>query len=376
MAIRLYESWTSIIVNVDSLDRKYPGGVLKFLETEFPIKRSFVDKVRALFRKPTIEDYDGVDKFSGVRVFGTRGCDGNLFYLSTDNKDEIKSLENLLISFGLISNEKSNDCDYYIFKKRDFMSGVKRPASWLQIDFAEASDSTRDKSIKFAEVSVYPFKMPYKPSRFRAIQGGINYQTQKHWIECQNAIKENKPEVLFDLSQIYIRHLNASLWDEIPSLDSFIDAYLTGNKSNIPSKLWYIFDGSKEHDDEKRRLVLYDKSLNEPSNNPTTMSDEELLHDLAMAWRTLDPELIIQHLAPEFRYDSMWVFESLDHDGYADYIRGKFNTIKRTGSLLEIKEIPGRNAIAISQDGKEPAYYIIKIQDGKIVKGDLTAFLM
>ena len=86
MAIRLYESWTSIIVNVESLDRKYPGGFLKFLETEFPIKRFFVDKVRALFRKPTIEDYDSVDTFSGVRVFGTRGCDGNLFYLSSSNK--------------------------------------------------------------------------------------------------------------------------------------------------------------------------------------------------------------------------------------------------------------------------------------------------
>lgn len=106
------------------------------------------------------------------------------------------------------------------------------------------------------------------------------------------------------------------------------------------------------------------------------LTDEQIVYDLATAWRTLNPELIIQHLAPEFRYDSMWVFESLDHDGYADYIRGKFSTIKRTGSHLDIKEIPGRNAIAISQDGKEPAFYIIKIQDGKIVKGDLTAFLM
>lgn len=106
------------------------------------------------------------------------------------------------------------------------------------------------------------------------------------------------------------------------------------------------------------------------------MTNEEIVRDLAEAWRTLDAELIIRHLAPEFRYDSMWVFEWLDRDGYAEYIRGKFNTIKRTGSKIDVQEIPKRNAIALSQDGKEPIFYIIKIENGKIIKGDLTAFLM
>ena len=106
------------------------------------------------------------------------------------------------------------------------------------------------------------------------------------------------------------------------------------------------------------------------------MTNEEIVRDLAEAWRTLDAELIIRHLAPEFRYDSMWVFEWLDRDGYAEYIRGKFDAIRKSGSQLNIREVPGHDAIAISQDGKAPAYYIIKIEDGKIVKGDLTAFLM
>lgn len=103
--------------------------------------------------------------------------------------------------------------------------------------------------------------------------------------------------------------------------------------------------------------------------------NEQIVHDLATAWRTLNPELIIKHLATTFQYDSMWVFESLDYEGYAKYIRGKFHTIKRSGSQLTIKEVPGRKAISISQDGKEPVYYVIKIKDGKIVKGDLTAFV-
>lgn len=104
-------------------------------------------------------------------------------------------------------------------------------------------------------------------------------------------------------------------------------------------------------------------------------TNEQIVHDLAEAWRTLNPELLIKHLAPEFQYDSMWVFESLDHDGYVDYIRGKFNTIKKSGSRLTIHEVPGHNAIAIMQGNSEPAYYVIEIKDGKIVKGDLTAFI-
>ena len=104
-------------------------------------------------------------------------------------------------------------------------------------------------------------------------------------------------------------------------------------------------------------------------------TNEQIVHDLAEAWRTLNPELLIRHLAPEFKYDSMWVFESLDHDGYVDYIRGKFNTIKKSGSRLTIHEVPGCNAIAIVQAAGEPTYYVIEIKDGKIVKGDLTAFI-
>ena len=105
------------------------------------------------------------------------------------------------------------------------------------------------------------------------------------------------------------------------------------------------------------------------------VANEQIIHDFAEAWRTLNPELLIQLLAPEFQYHSMWVFESLDHDGYVDYIRGKFSTIKKSGSRLAIHEVPGRSAIAIVQDGNEPVFYIIEIKDGKIVKGDVTAFL-
>ena len=60
---------------------------------------------------------------------------------------------------------------------------------------------------------------------------------------------------------------------------------------------------------------------------------------------------------------------------YHDTGTGKTYTTLSILDKLEIKEAPGRNAIAIRQDDKESAFYIIQIKDGKIVKGDLMAFL-
>ena len=49
-----------------------------------------------------------------------------------------------------------------------------------------------------------------------------------------------------------------------------------------------------------------------------------ILLDFCKAWQTFDADLIIQHLDDGFVYDSQWVFESLNRDEYANYIRGKF----------------------------------------------------
>ena len=372
MAICVNESWTTIIVNVDSINRCYQGGILQFLANEFPVKsKSFMTKIKSSFIKPKIEDYDSIDIASGVHVYGTRGCDGNLFFLSTSIIEEIKSLDEKLASFGLVSNKLSHDCDYYIFTDNDLLPGKKMLCKWLQIDYTEAADTSEDKSIQFSQLSICPFKMPYKPSKFKTRQGGFIYDTQRYWEECQKATKDGNPDVIFNLSAIAFRHHNFSLQETIPDLDTFIAAYISGDKSQIPSRLWFILDGSKDRDDQRRRIILYSDKDKEP---PLTQ-DKQIINDLVTAWRTLSPELLIQHLAPEFRYDSMWVFESLDHDGYVDYIREKFNTINRSGSQLFIQEVPGRNAISISQDGKDPAFYIIEIEHGKIVRANLTAFI-
>ncbi len=102
----------------------------------------------------------------------------------------------------------------------------------------------------------------------------------------------------------------------------------------------------------------------------------KILRDFAEAWNTLNPELIIKHLSPEFIYDSQWVFSSLDYHGYKDYIRGKFETIRNTGSSVMAEmgyDERGELLIQLNQGGNI-AFYRIQVENDKVVKGDLCMF--
>lgn len=105
-----------------------------------------------------------------------------------------------------------------------------------------------------------------------------------------------------------------------------------------------------------------------------------IVEDFAKAWNELNPELIIKHLDNKFCYDSMWVFNSLDYKGYCEYIRGKFKTIRETGALVKAKIIRQSSdygvigLIQTTADGENLSYYHIRIENGKVIKGDLSAF--
>ena len=77
------------------------------------------------------------------------------------------------------------------------------------------------------------------------------------------------------------------------------------------------------------------------------------------------------------RYDSQWVFKSLDYSAYIDYIRGKFNTIKNSNTCIKVEIVPdqynGGSMLEITQ-GESTVYYRISVKEGKVVKGDLCAF--
>ncbi len=104
-----------------------------------------------------------------------------------------------------------------------------------------------------------------------------------------------------------------------------------------------------------------------------------ILEDFCKAWQTLDANLITQHLDDDFRYDSQWVFASLDCNGYKDYIKGKFETIKKSNTHLDVSIVSDSHSsigkmLRITQDGGEPVYYRIEVREGKVIKGDLCAF--
>ena len=109
-----------------------------------------------------------------------------------------------------------------------------------------------------------------------------------------------------------------------------------------------------------------------------TVNSESITKDFAKAWETLNADLIIRHLSPDFKYDSQWVFESLNYKGYIEYIRGKFKTIRKSKSEIEVRIIRHSEfdgVIAIRQNKGEPVFYIIRIENGKVTKGDLCMFI-
>ena len=104
----------------------------------------------------------------------------------------------------------------------------------------------------------------------------------------------------------------------------------------------------------------------------------QIVEDIAKAWETLDAELIIANLDETFVYDSQWVLESLDYDGYIEYIRAKFKTIKQSGAGPLVKIVPdnyyGGYMIALTQGDHAPAFYRINVSTAKAVNGDLCMF--
>ena len=103
----------------------------------------------------------------------------------------------------------------------------------------------------------------------------------------------------------------------------------------------------------------------------------KILEDFKKAWNTLDAELIIKHLGASLVYDSQWVYSSLDRDGYAEYIKAKFERIKETGSVvladIVYDAMTEGEMLRLSQNG-ESIYYRIKVINNKVVKGDLCQF--
>ena len=114
-------------------------------------------------------------------------------------------------------------------------------------------------------------------------------------------------------------------------------------------------------------------------NADKSANGESITKDFATAWQTLNADLITKHLSPDFKYDSQWVYDTLDYRGYIEYIRGKFVTIRKSKSEIEARIVRAsetEGVIAIRQDKGKPTFYVIQIKNGKVIKGDLCMFIL
>ncbi|AEC02372.1 hypothetical protein Spico_1156 [Parasphaerochaeta coccoides DSM 17374] len=94
------------------------------------------------------------------------------------------------------------------------------------------------------------------------------------------------------------------------------------------------------------------------------------------AWVNLDATELVKHISLDFQYDSQWVFNSMYAEEYPSYIKGKFETSKRTGvfpsvSLVNDTHSPG-GMLKLEQQGNPPGYLRIQCSEGLICKIDMS----
>lgn len=102
----------------------------------------------------------------------------------------------------------------------------------------------------------------------------------------------------------------------------------------------------------------------------------ELALIYAEAWKKLDASIIEPYLSDDFTYGSMWVFQSLDREGYLEYLKGKFKTIAETAAQPEVSIARSENAdlcVFLNQRGNK-AYIHLKVKDDKISEAYMMAF--
>jgi len=105
-------------------------------------------------------------------------------------------------------------------------------------------------------------------------------------------------------------------------------------------------------------------------------------HDAAVAWalayNTHDPSVLAPILADDVRVMSRWVVNDLvGRDAYLEYLRGKFATFERAGTLVRVEvarapgagpEISGRPCALIEQDGTQLATVLFDVLGGEITQ--------
>ena len=112
----------------------------------------------------------------------------------------------------------------------------------------------------------------------------------------------------------------------------------------------------------------------------TTNRVIEFLEKLAKAYQTYDASIIEDELADDMHYASFWVFQELtSKEEYLDYIKGKLQTMKNTGTTQEFKIVDGERyskTLLITKingcDDNEAGFVVDFNDEGKVEMINLT----
>lgn len=102
-------------------------------------------------------------------------------------------------------------------------------------------------------------------------------------------------------------------------------------------------------------------------------TDIELANIVCQAWNELNAELLEAYISDNFAYESVWVLETMHgKEEYLGYLRGKFNAIKSSGSVVKAiayyQEAIDKHVVVLSQDGARESAIELFVKDGLIVK--------
>lgn len=259
MAVRIYEKWHGVIASVETINKKLPGGMKKLMDFSLSLRgnKSLGSKVMKVFgfsQKISFEDFDNYIMGSDRSFHGIEGCDGNLYFMTHKDGDAVQQMIDYLEEGGLGYD------DIYYADPDLFLSEEKHPLPWLTKDYAMLPRYADCIKASYVQYSIYPYKEPYKPSKFPTHQGGISFETEQFWIVYQEQIKISDTKKQFNLLNIQERYMNASLWNKsLPSLDDFVNYYINGTP-DIPMKYKYLIDGSQDKNDMITALHIFEDS--------------------------------------------------------------------------------------------------------------------
>ncbi len=108
-------------------------------------------------------------------------------------------------------------------------------------------------------------------------------------------------------------------------------------------------------------------------------NEVQLLMAYAKAWSNLDITYLKDILSDDFEYTSQWVFETMrGKDKYIDYLKGKFETIKKNHSSIRVQIgyyeycylVENKPCLILEQNGQKVSI-IIEVNNRKIIQANM-----